>query len=120
MSRIDKYDSKDGGFRGLLAEDFSDENQEVALGVGIDEDGHVVIGSGETGIVGVLVLTGPTKNAGHVVDVMTDGEIVEFDGDPGTVYYADNTTGEISSTSEGGTRVGHTVEGERLVVRMAR
>jgi hypothetical protein len=118
MARYDKYDPKDGGFRARLAEDFTEGNVETALGVSLDGDGHVVIGDGgNTDIVGVMVLT-QTHPAGTVVDVMTDGEIVEFDGDPGSIYFAAGS-GEVNTTDTG-KRVGHTVEGDRLVVRCAR
>ena len=76
---------------------------------------------------GVLVLT-KAWGAGSIVDVMTSGEIVEFGptagdpgvdfGDAGTVYFADGSTGAVSdSGSAGDVRVGHTVEGTRLIVR---
>jgi len=118
LSRIDKYDSKDGGFRAPLAEDMNGD--EVARAVGLDATGAVVVGEGNTGIVGVLVLTS-NKRAGDIVDVMTDGELVEFDGDPGTVYGTDPAVGTIvAPVPAAGTRLGHTVEGSRLIVRVAR
>jgi len=49
---------------------------------------------------------------------MTDGEIVEFGGNAGSVYYAHATTGVISTTPSI-YRVGHTVEDGRLVVRFS-
>ena len=61
------------------------------------------------------------------MDVMTSGEIVDFGptdgtpgtdhGDPGTIYYSDGS-GDVSDTNaDGSLRVGHTVEGQRLIVR---
>lgn len=122
MSRYDKYDSKDGGFRAPLAADFAAADLEKALGVGLDVNGRVVLGGGNTGVVGVLVLTKALK-AGDIVDVMTDGEIVEVPGlAAGTVYYAAAAGGAISAAGPAvganAARVGHTVEATRLVVRV--
>lgn len=128
MARYDKYDPKVGGFRASLAADYDPDDVEKCLGVGLDVDGHLVIGAGVSGIKGVLVLTKALK-AGKRVDPMTRGEIVEFGpsdagsdpgvdfGDPGTDYYADED-GLITSTA-GGVYVGFTVEGQRLIVDVA-
>lgn len=131
MSRYDKYDPKNGGYRAPLAADFDPTDLERAIGVGHDADGRVVVGEGETGITGVLVLT-KARKAGEIIDVMTSGEIVEFGetqddpgvdfGTPGTVYYAavngDITAGDPATPPAGGVRVGHTVRGQRLIVRV--
>lgn len=100
--RIDKYEPKAGGFRALLAADTSKTGGEIgdedaAIGVGLNSTGKVVAGAGNTGVLGVLVLTKNMK-AGDVVDVMTDGEIVEAGGTAGTVYYADPSDGTITDT----------------------
>lgn len=126
MPRIDKYDPKAGGFRAPLAAD------QVALtglintatgplGVGLDVNGRVVPGAGVSGIKGVLVLT-KAKKAGDIVDVMTDGELVEFGGVAGTNYTALTTTGVISTAAVDAThkQVGFTVEADRCVVRYGR
>jgi hypothetical protein len=114
LARFDKYEPKAGGFRAPLADDFT-EDLSTAIGVGLDSNGRVVRGAGDSGIVGVLILT-RNHRAGDIVDVMTDGDIVEFGGNPGTVYFAAAAGGAIATT--GDARVGHTVEGERLVVRV--
>jgi hypothetical protein len=87
MSRYDKYDGKSGGFRARLAADFAytASNPDYAhvdldktFAVSLNSTGQVVkFGSGNTNFVGVMILTKP-KAAGDVVDVMTDGEIVEL------------------------------------------
>lgn len=123
MARYDKYEPKGGGFRAELAADWTKNVGNAGgatgpIGVGLNADGRVVAGGGATGVVGVLVLTRDMK-ARDVVDVMTDGELVEFGGTPGTVYYAAAGDGVISTTNTG-TRIGHTVEGSRCVVRVAR
>lgn len=120
MARYDKYEPIAGGFRAPLAANFLDADLGVALGVGLNANGQVVKGAGTVGVVGVLVLTKALK-AGDIVDVMTDGEILEFGGTPGTVYNSAATgvitAGAAGATPAGSTRVGHTVEGNRLVVR---
>ena len=123
MARYDKYEPYGGGFRALLASDYLPADREKAVGVGLNANGLVVKGVGTSGIVGVLVLTDKTpKKAGRAIDVQTDGEIVEFGGDPGSVYYSD-AAGVIAKAPNrvipaGGVYVGHTVEGQRLVVRV--
>lgn len=129
--RIDKYDPIDGGFRAPLAADWAPGDLETAFGVGLDANGRVVKGAGNTGIKGVLVLTKALK-AGKVVDVMTDGEIVDAPGTftAGTNYFADGVTGALIAGTGTATLtapatansklVGSTVEKERVVVRVAR
>lgn len=130
MARYDKYDPKVGGYRAPLAADFPAGSLEKILGVGHDANGRVVVGAGTSGIKGVLVLT-KARKAGDVIDVMTSGEIVEFGpsdagkvpgtdfGVAGTKYYAAPATGIVTSTGGAGTvYVGHTVEGQRLIVRV--
>ena len=115
MARYDKYDPISGGFRAPLAAAIDGDNVAVPLGVGLDANGRVVIGSGDTGVIAVLVVDS-AKNAGDVVDNMTSGEIVEVDDlDAGTVYFA-SAAGALGTTNTD-TRVGHTVEATRLVVR---
>lgn len=127
MPRYDKYEPYAGGFRSILAAAISAENGFTAYGFGLDTDGHAVIGAGTTGILGVCIAHG-AKRAGHPVDVMTNGEIVEFTADgtpdgaaanPGTIYYANPTTGAISSTAAGGVPVGVYTDDGRLIVRVA-
>lgn len=119
MSRIDKYDSKDGGFRAPLGFALPAGDIGLAIGVGLDANGRVVRGAGNTGVKGVLVLT-MVKAVGDIVDVMTDGELVEFTpGVAGTNYYSD-AAGALTVTATANTYVGCTVEATRLVVRSAR
>jgi hypothetical protein len=131
LARYDKYEPYAGGFRAALAADFGTLTNAADLGkiwgVGLDTNGRVVKGAGNTGIVGVLILT-MEKYALNVVDVMTDGEIVDilattpFDGFAaasvaGTKYYADATTGGITTVNTLNYAIGWTVERSRLVVR---
>lgn len=130
MARYDKYDSKISGPRAFLKSDWSSSDLEEVFGVGLDSSGLLVKGKGQTGIVGVLVLTRVIKAGREPVDVMTRGEIVAFDlkdkpnvansaAAAGTAYYADETTGVVSTTSTGGIYVGYTVEASRLIVSCA-
>jgi hypothetical protein len=116
MARIDKYDPVDGGFRAPLAGAWA--GQAAPIGVGLDVNGRVVPGAGQTGIVGVLCKPDAAA-AGSVVDIARDAELVEFNGVPGTVYYAADADGAISTTDTG-TVVGFTVEASRLIVGVAR
>lgn len=135
MSRYDKIDPKNGSYRANLAADFPPDLVESAVGVGHDANGRIVVGAGVTGVKAVLILTKAYK-AGYRCDPMVSGEIVEFGpssvatpkaagfvagvdlGAPGTNYYA-AADGSISSTGgAGAVYVGHTVENQRLIVRV--
>lgn len=125
IARIDKYDPKVGGFRAPLAADWS--TLSAVRAVGLDANGRVVAGAGNSGVVGALILTAD-KKAGDVVDVMTRGEVVEFGGAAGTTYYAstvDGTTGTSpdlggAAGSGAGHHIGWTVEADRLIVSVGR
>jgi hypothetical protein len=129
MARYDKYDPISGGFRAPLAADFTTAgNFGKVYAVGINASGQVVIGAGQTGIVGVMVLSS-ARYAGDVVDVMTQGEIVDlnlttpfdnFAAAPvaGTTYYGVTADGTINTTATANKRIGWTVESKRLVVRI--
>lgn len=117
MARYDKYDGKVGGFRAPLAADWGAERVGVPTGVGLDANGRIVPGAGNTGVKGVLVIDSP-MNAGDVVDTMTDGEIVDVTGLAAGTNYNSAADGVVSAAA--GTYVGHTVEAQRLIVRAAR
>lgn len=118
MANIDKYEPLTGGHRAPLAAAMSGADLRVAHAVGLDANGRVVKGGGNTGVIGVLVLT-KAKNAGDIVDVMQDGDVVEMTGlTAGTRYYG-QPDGTISTVNTG-VPLGWTVEADRLVVRMGR
>jgi hypothetical protein len=102
-ARYDKYDPISGGFRANLAAAITDPNQiGVPLAVGLNASGKVVLGSGATGVRGVLVAD-QAKAANEVVDVMTAGEIVDLDEtnfDPGANYYG-AANGAVNTTNTG-------------------
>jgi hypothetical protein len=123
MARYDKYEPKAGGFRAPLAADLEATTAQGTgnpLGVGLDVNGRVVPGAGQSGIVGVLVTTKNMK-AGDIVDVMTAGEVVEMAAvAAGTMATALTTTGVIDDVATDATHlpVGFTVEATRLIVRV--
>lgn len=116
MARIDKTDSAIGVFRAPLNAAYT--GAAAAIGVGLNSSGRVVVGAGQTGIVGIIV-SPYDKAAGDVIDVLTAGELVEFGGAAATVYTANTTTGVISNGAASATQVpiGFTVEADRLIVR---
>jgi len=119
MARYDKYGPKTGGFRARLFADRTKTSTGNPLGVGLDVNGRVVVGAGQTGIIGVLATTKDLK-AGDVVDVMTAGEIVDVAGvTAGKNITGLTTTGALSDTASSATQtpIGFTVEADRLVVR---
>lgn len=116
---FDKYDPISGGFRAPLAAAIAAGDALTVTAVSLDANGRVVIGTGgNSGFVGVIC---PVKAmaAGDVIDVMTDGEIVDVpDLTAGTKQYA--TAGGDLGTTNTDPLVGWTVEADRLVVRVAR
>lgn len=133
MARYDKYDPIANGFRADIAADFPDANLGKIYGVGLDTTGKVVIGAGNSGVCGVLVVTqkpgrvGPLKEVPRI-DIMTHGCVTDFGptagvpgtdfGVAGTKYYSD-AAGVISATGgTGKVLVGITTEPDRLEVNV--
>lgn len=148
MARYDKYDPISGGFRAPLNADLTPLNASGDFGpkaVSLNASGKVVVGTaGTSGIVGILVKnlprqgwgpttsgpSGPTNiaapmggKAGDIVDVMTNGEIVDLTGSgitglaAGQPIYA-TTAGDLTNVVGTNIKVGFTVEADRLVVRL--
>lgn len=117
MARYDKYEPYANGFRAVLAADFgytggnpdrSHADMGRPFGYGFDANGLLVRGAGVTGIKGIGILDLP-KNAGSVADVMTSGEILEWEtsagvaGVAGMNYYVVSATGlVVAGTGAGG------------------
>ena len=116
MARIDKYQPTAGGFRAPLNAAYT--GAVAPIGVGINSSGRVVVGAGQTGIVGVIC-SPYDKAAGDIIDVMTNGELVEFGGAAGTTYTENTNTGVISTGAAPATQVpvGFAGEADRLIVR---
>lgn len=141
MARYDKYDPISGGFRAPLAADltFDAAGEFGPKVVSLNASGRVVVGTaGQSGAVGVLVKNVPLYpnlgnipgavnagvpiggKAGDIVDIMTQGEIVDVALVAGTAYYG-ASNGDLTATAPAagtaGSKVGFTVEAGRLVVR---
>lgn len=136
MSRIDKTQSAIGNFRAPLnaawnatsgPSGVSDLNR--VIGVALNGSGRLIKATTAVSCVGVVCLSS-AKAAGDVVDVLTNGEVVELDANDiqgataptaGTKYYLDTTASRLAATAPGagaiGFYVGTTVEAGRLVVR---
>lgn len=132
MARYDKYEPMVGNFRAPLAADWLSADLNTVIGVGLDANGRVVKGAGNSGIVGVICLT-KARKAGEIVDIMKMGEIVEADiagpagatatgTTAGTTYYVDAGTGAVTAAGPAAganaARIGHTVEASRLVINV--
>ena len=144
-AKYDKYEPIAGGFRALLNAALPLTSGGYFGAVSLNATGRVVTGTaGQSGLVGVVVknaATGPVgrwdtslrsgvpnpyapigTQPGDVVDIMTNGEIVDLDPTAfpaGRKVYT-NAAGVISTTGGAGTfLVGFTVEAGRLVVRIA-
>jgi hypothetical protein len=117
VSRYDKYEPKGGGFRApLAANTVSPGDVAQVRAVSLNASGQVVIGTaGQSGFCGVIVQD-KAMAAGDIIDVMTDGEIVDVGLAAGTKYYAAaNGTLDTTTTNP---LVGWTVEAGRLIVRV--
>lgn len=125
FSRIDKYEPMGGGFRAPLNAAIPADDVGKIRGVSINSSGRAVLGGAVVAIKGVICAV-KVMAAGDIIDVMTDGEIVQATLPAGTAlvagtdYYADATTGALTATATSNAYVGHTVELDRLVVRVGR
>lgn len=116
MARIDKTESAVGVVRAALAADIDPADFGKIFGVGLNAQGRVVKGAGQSGVIGVISPDRTVRKAGKVIDIFKLGDFVECEGlSAGTKQYADAATGVISSTNTG-TYVGFTVEADRLVL----
>lgn len=125
MSRYDKYDPVSGGFRAPLAAAILSADKDRIQGVSINGSGQVVIGgAAETAIMGVIC-PGRAHAAGDIVDVMTQGEIVEATATGGAAFAAGDVVRVVGATGvvEAGTAgagqkvIGVMIELNRMVVR---
>jgi hypothetical protein len=128
MARFDKYEPFSGGFRVRLAADFiTPADFEKIWAVTVNSSGLAVLKGAVTAATlrGVTVITGK-KYAGDVIDVMSDGEIVEVNSPttisstPGIKLYATAADGSATVTSASNFEFGFTVEAERVIVRVPR
>jgi hypothetical protein len=122
VSRIDKYDPFDGGFRAKLNAAIAAVDAGKIRAVSINTSGRVVIGG--TGLIDIRGLICPTEAmpAGAAIDVMTDGEIGDATETAGTAFTAGalvyaHIDGTVDDTAASGKAMGFTVELNRLIVR---
>lgn len=139
--RWDKYDGYIGNFRCALAAnvDLATEANRV-LAVGLNSTGAVVVGAGQTGVIGVMIVAvaadihgnlldgGINTQAGDPADVGKHGEITNFAlcdaagvqtaAVAGSKIYG-HADGSIDATAASGVLLGHTVEADRLIVNVA-
>ena len=77
--RWDKYDGYVGNYRGVLAEDIDlDTEANTVLAVGHNSSGAIVIGAGQTGIKGLMIVAVGADIHGNLLD----GGINNMAGDP--------------------------------------
>jgi hypothetical protein len=117
MARFDKVDSTIGVFRVPAAAAADEANYDRVIGVSVNAAGKGVLkAAGQTGFKGVTTVDRTKRKAGDILDVMTNGEIVECEGLVAGQNYYLSAAGELQT---GVTQhyVGHTVEADRLVVR---
>lgn len=123
MSRYDKYDPYDGGFRARLNAALTSSDVGKIRAVSINTSGRVVIGG--AGLIDIRGLICPTEAmpVGAAIDVMTDGEIAEATTTAlaaftaGALVYC-HIDGSVDAVSASGKAVGFTVELNRLIVRV--
>jgi hypothetical protein len=121
MSRFDKYDPYDGGFRAKLNAAIVAADAGKIRAVTINSSGRVVIGGTLADIRGVICPT-EAMAAGAPIDVMTDGEIGDATETAGTAFtggaviygHADGTVDDTITT---GKALGWTVEVDRAIFR---
>jgi hypothetical protein len=122
LSRYDKYDPFDGGFRAKLNAAIVASDAGKIRAVSINGSGRVVIGGGATTDIKGLICPTEAMPAGAAIDVMTDGEIGDVTTTGGVAIAAGatlyaHTDGTVDAVSTSGKAVGFTVEATRAVIR---
>lgn len=120
--RVDKSDPYSGTHRARLASAWLAADVGVIVGVGLDANGRIVKGAGNTGVIGVVCLS-KVRNAGHPVDILKRAElvggaqvIVGTAAVAGTSY-AISATGVVTATAAGVRgSLGFTAEVDRFIV----
>ncbi|QPX62558.1 minor capsid protein [Arthrobacter phage Wollypog] len=132
MARIDKTQSAVGVVRAPLNFAIVEADYDTLIGVGLNAQGRIVRGAGNTGILGVINPSKARTKIGQITDIFVLGDAVDCTGlAAGTVYYADGVTGALAAgaagtgaapgagagSTPGSARIGFTVEADRLVIR---
>jgi hypothetical protein len=132
MARIDKTESAIGVVRAALNFAIAEEEYDTVIGVGLNAQGRIVKGAGNTGIVGVINPSKARTKVGQITDIFVLGDVVDCTGlSAGTTYWVDGATGALvagdagtgaapaagAGSTAGSVRIGFTVEADRLVIR---
>lgn len=123
MSRFDKYDPYDGGFRARLNVAIAAVDAGKIFVVTINTSGRVVrTGIGAAADIRGLICPTEAMPAGAAIDVMTDGEIGDATLTAGTAFTGGaivygHLDGTVDMVATAGKAVGFTVEVNRLIVR---
>lgn len=124
MSRYDKYDPFDGGFRARLNAALTSSDVGKIRSVSINASGRVVIGGAALTDLRGLICPTEAMAAGAAIDVMTDGEISDATTTAGAALTAGallytHIDGSVDGVSTSGKIVGFNVEATRVIVRGA-
>lgn len=124
MSRYDKYDPYDGGFRARLNAALPASDAGKIRAVSINASGRVVIGGAALTDLRGLICPTEAMPAGAAIDVMTDGEIADATTTGGVALVAGalayaHIDGTVDGASASGKIVGFNVEATRVIVRGA-
>lgn len=122
MSRFDKYDPFDGGFRARLAAAIPAADAGKLRAVSLNASGRVAIGGAAVTDLKGLICPTEAMPAGAAIDVMTDGEIGDATTTGGVAFAAAATAyghadGTVDAVATAGKAMAFTVEPSRLIVR---
>jgi hypothetical protein len=122
LSRIDKYDPFDGGFRAKLNAALVAANAGKIYAVSINTSGRVVVGGTATTDIKGLICATEAMDAAKPIDVMTDGEFGDVLTTAGAAFTAGQTVyahtdGTVDAVATAGKAIGFIVEPTRMVVR---
>lgn len=124
MSRYDKYDPYDGGFRIRLNAAIPASDAGKIRAVSVNSSGRAVIGGAALTDLRGLICPTEAMPAGAAIDVMTDGEISDATTTAGAALVAGallyaHIDGTVDGVSTNGKIVGFNVEATRVIVRGA-
>jgi hypothetical protein len=122
VSRYDKYDPYDGGFRARLNAALTSSDVGKLRAVSINASGRVVIGGGALTDLRGLICPTEAMAAGAAIDVMTDGEVANATTTAGAALTAGGLVyahidGSVDATATSGKAMGWCVEADRVIVR---
>jgi hypothetical protein len=122
VSRFDKVEPLGGSFRAALAAAVVIGDVGVIKGVSLNSSGRLVQGAAALGAYKGVICADYTMAATQPIDVMTDGEIVDLPAGftAGADIFIAVATGLLTMTATSNQYLGHMVETDRLIVRIAR